>query len=114
MRRLKEERKAITEAAEKRRQILGEISNGSGHVIRTFDNSERKTRTFAPDSEEYRSAWLKNLQGKPLDAEERAAITATAAIPTQTMDRIVSTMDLVPHDFCRGRHLHSRKRLLAR
>ncbi|WP_295618319.1 phage major capsid protein [uncultured Intestinimonas sp.] len=93
---LKEERKAITEAAEKRRQILSEIGAGGGRTVRTFDKSEPQKRTFAPDSEEYRAAWLKNLQGKPLDAEERAAVTATAAIPTQTMDRIISTMDLTP------------------
>ena len=93
---LKEERKAITEAAEKRRQILSEIGAGGGRTVRTFDKSEPQKRTFAPDSEEYRAAWLKNLQGKPLDAEERAAVTATAAIPTQTMDRIIATMDLVP------------------
>lgn len=93
---LKEERKAITEAAEKRRQILSEIGAGGGRTVRTFDKSEPQKRTFTPDSEEYRAAWLKNLQGKPLDAEERAAVTATAAIPTQTMDRIISTMDLTP------------------
>ena len=93
---LKAERKRITEAAEKRRQILSEIGAGAGRTVRTFDKSEPQQRTFTPDREEYRTAWLKNLQGKPLDAEERAAVTATAAIPTQTMDRIVATMDLAP------------------
>ena len=120
---LKEERKAITEAAEKRRQILSEIGAGAGRTVRTFHGDLRDPKTFHPDdqecrdawhlctqgyplnaeqkqalasTEEYRAAWLKNLQGKPLSTEERTAITATAAIPTQTMDRIIATMELVP------------------
>ena len=120
---LKEERKAITEAAEKRRQILSEIGAGAGRTVRTFHGDLRDPKTFHPDdqecrdawhlctqgyplnaeqkqalasTEEYRTAWLKNLQGKPLSTEERTAITATAAIPTQTMDRIIATMELVP------------------
>ena len=120
---LKEERKAITEAAEKRRQILSEIGAGAGRTVRTFHGDPRDPRAFHPDTqecrdawhlcaqgypldaeqrqalagtEEYRTAWLKNLQGKPLSTEERAAVTATAAIPTQTMDRIIATMDLTP------------------
>lgn len=120
---LKEERKAITEAAEKRRQILSEIGAGGGRTVRTFHGDLRDPKTFHPDdqecrdawhlctqgyplnaeqkqalasTEEYRAAWLKNLQGKPLSTEERTAITATAAIPTQTMDRIIATMELVP------------------
>lgn len=120
---LKAERKAITEAAEMRRQILSEIGAGTGRTVRTFRGDPRDPSTFHPDTqecrdawhlctqgypldteqrqalagaEEYRTAWLKNLQGKPLSAEERAAVTATAAIPTQTMDRIIATMDLTP------------------
>lgn len=120
---LKTERQLITEAAEKRRQILSEIGAGGGRTVRTFHGDLRNPKTFHPDDQEcrdawhlcaqgypldaeqrqalagtgeYRTAWLKNLQGKPLSTEERAAVTATAAIPTQTMDRIISTMDLTP------------------
>ena len=120
---LKTERQLITEAAEKRRQILSEIGAGVGRTVRTFHGDLRDPKTFHPDdqecrdawhlctqgyplnaeqkqalasTEEYRAAWLKNLQGKPLSTEERTAITATAAIPTQTMDRIIATMELVP------------------
>ena len=120
---LKTERQLITEAAEKRRQILSEIGAGAGRTVRTFHGDLRDPKTFHPDdqecrdawhlctqgyplnaeqkqalasTEEYRVAWLKNLQGKPLSTEERTAITATAAIPTQTMDRIIATMELVP------------------
>ena len=53
---LKTERTLITEAAEKRRQILSEMGAGGGRTVRTFDKSEPQKRTFAPDSEEYRAA----------------------------------------------------------
>ena len=53
-------------------------------------------RTFAIDSVEYRDAFLKNLQGKELDAEERAAVTASAAIPTITMDKIIGIIENTP------------------
>lgn len=45
---------------------------------------------------EYRSIWLKKLQEKPLnEVEERAAIIATAAIPTLTWGKIVEKMEHV-------------------
>lgn len=93
---LKAERKQIFEAGERRAKIMEEIRAGGGTVIRTFPNQNPETRKFTPDTEEYRNAWLKNLQGKPLDAEERAAVTASAVIPTQTMNQIISTLDLNP------------------
>lgn len=92
---LKAERQQLMDAAEKRQQILDDVRTGGGTVVRKMPES-KETRSFAPDTEEYRTAWLKHLQGKELDAEERAAVTATAAIPTQTMNRIISAMDLVP------------------
>lgn len=55
-----------------------------------------ENRTYAVDSEEYRSAFLRNLQGKELTVEERAAVTATAAIPTQTMNQIIGKLELSP------------------
>ena len=53
-------------------------------------------RTFAVDSVEYREAFLKNLQGKELDAEERAVVVATAAIPTITMEKIIGIIENTP------------------
>ena len=53
-------------------------------------------RTFAVDSAEYRQAWLKNLQGKELTVEERDAMTASSAIPTETMNMIVHKLELNP------------------
>lgn len=51
---------------------------------------------FAVNSPEYREAFLKNLQGKELTAEERAAVVATAAIPTETANKIWGKMQLYP------------------
>ena len=97
MKELQEERKQITGAAERRAAILKEIGTGvSGRVTRTFQTGAQEQRTFGVDTPEYRSAWLKNLQGKTLDAEERAAVTASAAIPTQTMNRIIHRLELTP------------------
>lgn len=67
----------------------------TGNKIEENTKMEEK-RTFAIDSMEYRDAYLKNLQGKALDAEERTAVTATAAIPTITMNKIIGIMELTP------------------
>ena len=55
-----------------------------------------ENRTFAIDSVEYREAFLLGLQGRELNAEQRAAVTASAAIPTQTMNEIVHKLELAP------------------
>lgn len=89
------ERKAELAEIEKREAQARELSqnNGMGTVI--FQNKENKNmeRSFAIDSAEYRDAWLKNLMGKQLDAEERAAITGTDAIPTETANKIVTRLN---------------------
>ena len=53
-------------------------------------------RTFAPDSAEYREAYLLGLQGRELNAEQRAAISASGVIPTQTMNQIISYLEDSP------------------
>ena len=55
-----------------------------------------ETRTFAVDSAEYREAYLLNLQGRELTAEQRAAVSASGAIPTQTMNQIISYLETNP------------------
>jgi HK97 family phage major capsid protein len=67
----------------------------TGNKIEENTKMEEK-RTFALDSAEYRAAFLKNLQGKALDTEERAAVTATAAIPTITMNKIIGILERTP------------------
>ena len=55
-----------------------------------------ENRTFARDSAEYREAYLMNLQGRELTAEQRAAVTATAAIPTQTLNQVFRYLEDSP------------------
>ena len=99
VRSLTDERKAILDTAEARQKKLDDIARGIGVVEeRNIITKENKImeRTFAVDTAEYRDAWLKNLQGKALDAEERAAITASAAIPQITANKIKGKMELYP------------------
>lgn len=92
---LKQEKKEIEERAEKRAKLRAEVASGAGVVLRSFASGEEKP-AFGPDSKEYRTAWLKNLQGRELNVEERAAVTASATIPTETMNMIVHRLELVP------------------
>lgn len=96
VRNLKQEKTQIIQAAEHRANIMRMMSAGEGAVVRTFDPGLPEKRTYTPESAEYRSAWLRNLQGKALTVEERAAVTASAVIPTQTMNRIVSKLEETP------------------
>lgn len=98
VRALKEERDSLMRsAAERRRQMLSEIAvGGAGRVVRTFGDGTPEQRTYGVDTPEYRSAWLRGLQGHELTAEERAAVTATAAIPTTTMNKIIARLELTP------------------
>ena len=88
---------AQEEEAVRRQRILDEAAR-NGRETRRFGNPEfnLEERTFTVDSPEYRSAYLRNLQGRELDAEERAAVTASAAIPTQTLNMIVGRLELNP------------------
>ena len=91
------ERKAELEILEQRKQDVYNIANGSGKVIEERKEVEKmEKRTFGIDTLEYRNAFLKYLQGKELEIEERAAVTASAAIPTTTMEQIVGKLELVP------------------
>lgn len=74
---------------------LLESRETSGNKIEENTKMEEK-RTFAIDSVEYREAFLKKLQGKELDEAELRAITASAAIPTITMNKIVSVLENTP------------------
>lgn len=88
------ERIARYDAEQRRRKIAEKVASGEGTVIRKFGSDTPEPK--GPDSAEYRSGWLKQLQGKPLTAEERAAVTASKAIPTETMNMIVHRLELVP------------------
>lgn len=90
-----EERKGITEAIEKRSKVINDITSGAGEILEQYKQEEDKmeVRKFDVGSMEYRNAFLKNLQGKPLDVEERTAVTATAVIPTLTLNKIYEKLE---------------------
>ena len=86
-------RNELVQKAEKRAATLEAVKNGAGKVVENFE--ERKVEDKM--NEEYRSAFLKTLQGKKLtDAEERtmtsAAASAGAVIPTETQDLIIERL----------------------
>ena len=81
-------RAAANKAAELRKMVAG----GAGDPVRSFDKTPEK-REFGVDSKEYRNAWLKNLQGKELTAEEQRAFTvANGATATITANAIVDVV----------------------
>ena len=83
-------------AAAKAEEERQKVAQSNDAVIKNFTEENKMENRFAVNSPEYREAFLKNLQGKELTAEERAAVTATAAIPTQTMNQIVGKLELNP------------------
>ena len=97
---LKEQRAAQIAAGEKRNAILQTVAGMTGTPVTPKATPE--TRSFADMTREellatpeYRSAWCKSLQGKPLtDVEQRAFTTATTsagpAIPTELADQIIA------------------------
>jgi len=93
------ERKAeLEQMAETRQATIEKIvaNEVEATPIKTFEENTVMERNFAIDSVEYRNAWLKNLMGVELDAEERGAVTATAAIPTQTLNEVVAVFEKNP------------------
>lgn len=88
------QKKELEGKAEKRQSLLDKIASGQvGTVIR--NNGDRSGANS--NDKLYRSAWLKNLQGKEMTAEERAAYTHTtensgALIPTEAANKIYSTL----------------------
>jgi len=92
---IKAELESREQAAKEAEELRQEVAEGRDPVVKEFKMEEKKMN-FEVNSPEYRDAFLRNLQGKELTAEERAAVTATAAIPTQTMNEIVHKLELNP------------------
>lgn len=94
---LEEERKEIISKAEKRQETLNkvlEMRTKEDTYEERKENGNMKEERKILAEQEYRTAFLKNLQGKKLtEKEERALTTATesvgAVIPTQTQDLII-------------------------
>ena len=95
---IKAELEARAEAAAKAEEERQKVAESRlDAVIKEFKMEDKKMENrFAVESPEYREAFLKNLMGKELTAEERTAVTASAAIPTQTMNEIIHKLELNP------------------
>ncbi len=77
--------------AELRKRVAAGIT---GVQTRKFNMEHMEEKHM--DNKEYRIAWLKNLQGKELTAEERTAVTAGYTIPQETANLIKGKMELYP------------------
>lgn len=83
--------KAELAAADQREQLRGLVAAGAGEEIRGFKPSAPNGEAYAINSEEYRTAWLKNLQQRDLTpAEQRAYVVANGAISTLVANDILS------------------------
>lgn len=93
------ERQQIQNEVQTRQQLRGKVAAGLvGTVTETHTEEETnmENRTFAIDTAEYREAYLMNLQGRELTAEQRAAVNGSAAIPTQTLNQIFRYLEESP------------------
>lgn len=92
------ERQQIQNEVQTRQQLRANIAAGlvTGEIIENQEDNTMENRTFAIDSAEYREAFLLNLQGRELTAEQRAAVNGAAAIPTQTLNQIFRYVEESP------------------
>lgn len=101
---LEEEKKSLIAQAEKRKTILDKIKRGiSGTTIEKIEDGKDGKNKMNEErdilkSAEYRSAFLKNLQGRKLtESEQRAMTSATssvgAVIPTITQDLVMEKLE---------------------
>lgn len=93
------ERSQIIAEIQSRQALRNRVAAGlePGNIIeRNEEENNMETRTFAPNTAEYREAFLMHLQGRELSTEQRAAVSAAAVIPTQTLNQIVSYLEESP------------------
>ena len=92
------ELKAREERAAAEEALRQKVAAGNDPVTKKFEEGKpMEENRFAIESPEYRVAFLKNLQGKELTAEERTAVNAAGAvIPTQTMNEIIHKLENNP------------------
>ncbi len=95
-------RKAELVDLEQRKKTTLELNEGKApEKIIEARKEEKKMeveKMLDRSSEEYRSAWLKNLQGKELNEVEKRALTGgTSALPEATANKVVEILvDTVP------------------
>jgi len=92
---LREEKNNIAKAEEVRQAALAKIAEGTEPTIVVEERKEENTMSFAIDSPEYRVAFLKNLMGKELTAEERT-VDLSGALPSSTANKVVSIVEQSP------------------
>ena len=92
------ERQQIQNEAQTRQQLRANIAAGNvtGKIIENQEENTMENRTYNIDSAEYREAYLLHLQGKELNAEQRAAVSASAAVPTQTLNQVFRYLEESP------------------
>ena len=94
---LMEELKGLKDEATRKKEMRASIAAGltAGNTIeKREEETPMEKRTFTLESEEYRSAFLKNLRGEDLtEVEQRAftflTTTTTAPLPTVMQNRII-------------------------
>lgn len=96
---LQAEKKALIEKAETRKATLERIAKGNNSKILEKEGKEmEEKKENIRDNAEYRSAFLKNLQGKKLEEAEERALTsalnsAGAVIPTTTLNLVMEKLE---------------------
>ena len=92
------ERQQIQNEAQTRQQLRANIAAGlvTGEIIENQEENTMENRTYTIGSAEYREAYLLHLQGKELNAEQRAAVSANAAVPTQTINQVFGYINESP------------------
>ena len=78
-----------TDAEEYRKIQEAVISGELGKIIESHEERKDTSKMFEINTVEYRDAWVKNLIGRDMSAEERSALTsAGAVIPTMTVNAV--------------------------
>lgn len=96
---LLETKRSLEEKGEERTALLDKIANGTAGIeVRTFNEPRNVPENLGYDSEEYRSAFFKDMLGLEMtEAEERAFIHTTqntdAVVPKETMNKIFTNME---------------------
>lgn len=90
------ERQQIQTEVQTRQQLRANIAAGivPGEIIENQEENNMENRTFTLASEEYRSAFLKNLRGEDMNDIEKRAFTflttnTTQPLPTVMQNRII-------------------------
>lgn len=93
VRKMNERKETLKKDAEKRQALRNAVADGAGKTVRTFDEEKREKVEYDAASPEYRRAFMKNLLGEEMTAEERAAwvhttANTTAVLPTTMLNNI--------------------------